>query len=421
MSFYGQVVYEFTKLFSKFTINNGTTLEAEDMWDEIKINGDHWVSIQGSKDADKEITFSHGDPQEKVDDTKTCTIFEVIEEPTETPTLLEYGSKLQFKTPTFDTKGHCTGEDAIGTYQLPPALALKINDEENIILPSMKDDNNRTITLKGDEWIGLKSSPESAPTSIEFSHKMLNNFDKKPDFTTFQCADTAKRADSKQEDITAGAPDGTATLYEQLGFPPVYILRPGELIKTYTAKYDDNGHLGAVNTQYFKLPISADTAMFEKNSERILDLENRLSGQKDTDGPLDKEYEKIVEDLYKEKDGLYARVDTLESNSVQKEGFTGELTDMYEEGNEKTFAETIGKVDSDTEGSIRSSIRSLLALQSDEEPEKIYTIAEAIFYLSKKLQEADVEIYNLRQANRSIKIDIENLTERIEKLENPTE
>jgi hypothetical protein len=192
-------------------------------------------------------------------------------------------------------------------------------------------------------------------------------------------------------------------------------------MRVYSAERDEKGHITSIEEKYIKLPISADTAMFEENQARIINLENRLGGQKNIDSPLDKEYETIVEDLYKEEDGLYIRVDTLESNSVQKEGFTGELTDMYEEGNEKTFAETIGKVDSDTEGSIRSSIRSLLALQSDEEPEKIYSIAEAIFYLSKKLQEADVEIYNLRQANRSIKIDIENLTERIEKLENPTE
>lgn len=408
MSFYGQVVYEFTKLFSKFKIGE-TVLEAGNIWDQVELTNDEWIVLAGNKDENdnKTISIEHNTPRE----TKTSqSSFSKVDDGSDIEQL-QYGDTVEAATYKFDERGHLT--DITTNYYKLPTLDIKYGTEESEkISPS-----ENIISIEGDDWIHINGEEGETLSFIHGDPKSLNAVD----FTTLNWLDN-KTGLTNKELIIQGAPEGSENIYDTvINGKTVYDLHPGELMRVYSAEKDEKGHITNIEEKYIKLPISADTAMFEENQARIINLENRLGGQKDTDGPLDKPYENVVEDLYKEEDGLYARVDTLGSNSVQKEGFTGELTDMYEAGNEKTFAETIGKVDSDTEGSIRSSIRSLLALQSDEEPEKIYSIAEAIFYLSKKLQEADVEIYNLRQANRSIKIDIEDLAQRIEKLENPTE
>lgn len=412
MSFYGQVVYEFTKLFSKFKIGE-TILEAENIWDQIELTNDKWIVLTGDKDENdnKTISIKHNIPQETTRSQSSFSKFDDESEPDKAIAQLQYGDMVEAATYNFDELGHLTGTET--NYYKLPTLDIKYGAEEGEkISPS-----ENIISIEGDDWIHINGKADEMLSFTHGNPKSLGAVD----FTTLNWLDN-KTGLTNKELIIQGAPEGSENIYDTIiDGKTVYDLHPGELMRVYAAEKDEKGHITSIEEKYIKLPISADTAMFEENQARIINLENRLGGQKDTDGPLDKPYENVVEDLYKEEDGLYTRVDTLESNSVQKEGFTGELTDMYEEGNEKTFAETIGKVDSDTEGSIRSSIRSLLELRPDEEPEKIYSIAEAIFYLSNKLQEIDTEIYNLGQANKGIKIDIEDLSQRIEKLENPTE
>lgn len=76
MSFYGQVVYEFTKVFSKLMItqvnnselpvaleNKNVFFEASDMWEQIDIKPlNRWIQVQGQNDNDatKTISIGHG-------------------------------------------------------------------------------------------------------------------------------------------------------------------------------------------------------------------------------------------------------------------------------------------------------------------------------------------------------------------------
>ena len=81
MSFYGQVLYEFTKLFHKIWIRNDgaktyTTPERtpedayfmpDDKWDSLSFNsGNHWIHLESSnKEKGNMITISHNTPGEK--------------------------------------------------------------------------------------------------------------------------------------------------------------------------------------------------------------------------------------------------------------------------------------------------------------------------------------------------------------------
>lgn len=90
MSFYGQILYEFTKLFTKINISNNNTetvtstalgsqpsLVAADRWDQVNIKGgNHWIRL--TSDANnKDLTIAHSGPG-SVDNDRTVISFKPL-------------------------------------------------------------------------------------------------------------------------------------------------------------------------------------------------------------------------------------------------------------------------------------------------------------------------------------------------------
>lgn len=123
MGFYGQVVYEFKKLFSSLKIikNNSSEnaiepstdpsfrVQALQPWDELNITpANRWIQLDGNVGT-KTITIGHSTPGEK-DDAKTVIGFAKIaqEELPEdvTPIELAYGDYIETTNSNYDKAGH---------------------------------------------------------------------------------------------------------------------------------------------------------------------------------------------------------------------------------------------------------------------------------------------------------------------------
>lgn len=126
MGFYGQVVYEFKKLFSSLKIikNNSSEVAIEPSadpnfrvqalqpWDELNLApANRWIQLNGNEGT-KTVTIGHSTPGEK-DDTKTVVGLSRIlasEIPEgEEVTALDYGDYIQTTTSEYDAAGHSIG------------------------------------------------------------------------------------------------------------------------------------------------------------------------------------------------------------------------------------------------------------------------------------------------------------------------
>lgn len=121
MSFYGQVLYEFSRLFSKINIqnnNSGTaaavnpnaqeSLSPTEEWDQLTIaGGNRWIQLNSNKN-NKTITISHTLP----DNTKEGTSISIItpldktDEPETGIQQLEQGQCLKISNYIYDNAGH---------------------------------------------------------------------------------------------------------------------------------------------------------------------------------------------------------------------------------------------------------------------------------------------------------------------------
>ena len=126
MGFYGQVVYEFKKLFSSLKITNtsnneeaitppsneDTRVQALQPWDELNIApSNRWIQLGGNP-ATKTLTIGHSTPGEK-DDNKTVIGFSKVAEKNSpederpaTFTPLKYGDYIETTSSNYDQAGH---------------------------------------------------------------------------------------------------------------------------------------------------------------------------------------------------------------------------------------------------------------------------------------------------------------------------
>ena len=134
MSFYGQVLYEFSKLFSQINIANNSnnnvvpnpieisdqsTISPLERWDQLGISGgNRWINLQ-SNPINKTISIFHTTPGEADDSKKVIGITKVESLPDDiTAEQLDYGDILQTTISEYDAAGHSIG--ASTTYfQLP--------------------------------------------------------------------------------------------------------------------------------------------------------------------------------------------------------------------------------------------------------------------------------------------------------------
>lgn len=515
MSFYGHILYEFTKLFSKFNFTNQdedvATLQADDAWEQLNLNtGDRWLkfSVSGEEPNERTVNLTHEAPAEAID--QKFTYFEHLTEVPAEPEQLYGGDYVAINTETtHDEKGHLNSTQSITNYRLPkvvmtttepeeesendelwfttvqedtttdPWIKIEISDDREKITfshigPSSDEKVESRYEFKvndstptdgqqlhcGDEIQLLKHSsydstghliensqrayklpkpqfklPNGTPFSLTendefnisgdgkwidvapddsiltFSHKVLPGEEVDTITSGFEMVEPDKELTVDENEITNGMPNDSQAYYKdnllQNGVG-VYRLHPGELIKIRDTAIDTAGHITQNTPKYIKLPISADTAMFESNKARIDDLEGRLNK-----GEEKVAYEEVLDNIYNEETGLNVKVEKLEETTVQKDGFTGELSEMYtdypEETELKTFAKTIGIIDSNDNSvvdTVRKAINTLKYFSNDtiDKPkaDEIYSLSRAIYHLTNSLNYLGDRIEDMKSAQAGL-------------------
>lgn len=173
MSFYGQVRYEFSKLFDKIKIkknnlNNEASapaadeilLQPDEKWDTLNFeSSDRWIALNANL-TDKIITFGHNEPGE-ADDTKTAVGFQQIlasDIPPEGKVIpLNRGDFIKTTVNQYDKTGHATGEANVSYFKLP-------EDEDQLIL----DETIGRVDNIEKYYLAIK--PENTPGNDEYNN-----------------------------------------------------------------------------------------------------------------------------------------------------------------------------------------------------------------------------------------------------------
>lgn len=184
-SFYGQVLYEFKKLFSRIAVKNSdsqeagekitqaqNTLEPEEEWDQLTYqSGNQWISL-ASNAQDKTITFSHSKPGNP-SDTLVLTGLSVApqEEIPENVLALQQGQCIKTTVGKYDNAGHIANLENF-YYKLPAS-------DESIVLGNIEErvDNIelKHLTIPDNDETPYDSVDNNKGLSIE-SYLNNNNY-----------------------------------------------------------------------------------------------------------------------------------------------------------------------------------------------------------------------------------------------------
>ena len=314
MSFYGNVFYEFAQLFRNFVFkNNGfnkTTLVtnkpadaeavAQERWDILTMDtGNRWIVLEGNQDG---VTFSHAGPgtAELKPQIKPIDNYSLNGSGTSgTPYILNYDET--FSVPTF-------------TFQFDKAGHYVTKTSSNVY---------------------FKMPPAPDPEELYEAGA--------PDLMT----DNATAAGFNKVTSASGATE----------------LKAGDTFATNTITFTDKGTVKAVNTNYYKLPVSET----EKNLTALTDAVDSLQqdmekipntyatktavnglvgtvtalGTKVEAAVTDSELTDVLENYLSTKDAAktYATQTSMESMSEEIKTLNKQLDDV------ETIAETIGSID----------------------------------------------------------------------------
>lgn len=412
MSFYGQVVYEFTKLFSKFKIGE-TVLEAGNIWDQVELTNDEWIVLAGNKDENdnKTISIEHNTPQEATDSQSS---FSKVDDRSDIEQL-QYGDTIEAATYQFDKRGHLT--DIATNYYKLPTLDIKYGVGDDKISPY-----ENVISIEGDlKWI---ETQKDSPNKLKIVHSIPDSDDEtisKTSISAFGKKSPENTEYTKQEFLNAIVNVDKKTEEDKLEMQKylddnslltndetICVLSPGDLIESVIAIKDSNGHIIDVQPTYFKLPVSPTDLNFEDHTNRIGDIEERLGEQTLPEG-----YDATLPAGY---DGSYESnvILSLAINEQVQQctpiEVTGDLNSMYENTNDfkKTITETIGQVNGE------NGFSKQIDLLTGKTDDNIYTVSEALTTLS-------TQLYSTKSANDNLQNLVASLIKRIEALENPTE
>lgn len=142
MGFYGQILYEFSRLFSQINIQNNNnesatainndlqaSLAPTEQWDRLTLEGgNRWIQLN-SNTADKIITISHSEPG-AIDESKTVVGFKKINSLPEgaAATELKAGDLIQTILSEYDAAGHSRGATS-SYFTLPESETEKNLDD----------------------------------------------------------------------------------------------------------------------------------------------------------------------------------------------------------------------------------------------------------------------------------------------------
>lgn len=411
MGFYGQVVYEFTKLFSNINVTPSNTSEepvvpdaenqdvffkATDMWETINIKPTNkWIQLRGNGPTDitKTIEIGHSTPG-AADDTKTTKSLEKIdtlpEGVVDSDTIqLKNGDFLKIATTKFDKAGHFIDskeEDdnpSYEYYKLPTAAFSIIQPEgAEPIEPIIPDATEDTLQIKGDgQWVEL-SNDNGALKIAHIINTDIENIEVEKDSTLDIITPNIEDIQlTKDEFLTSLADDNKTSaeinamrelLIDLTDDDKIIKLQSGDLLEAQKLIQDNNGHVVGMEPYYFKLPVSATDLAFDEQGERIAALEHRLdNSSKNTVTP---------------PGATQIRYGTYESDIVPRAYSVGDIGTMYSNAeNYTTLTETIGTVDGDN--SITAAFNRLIG-----DSKSVVTVSEAIQKIVDKIKYQDTII-----------------------------
>jgi hypothetical protein len=163
MSFYGQILYEFTKLFSRIDVLNNATnnvaedpvtseqgnLQAAEEWDTLNLKGgNRWINLT-TNTTDKTVTISHSSPG-TIDDNKSIISFEKVDSVPEdaTSTQLKQLDVIKTTTSQYDNAGHVVS--AITNYYTLPENPTAKSYDDVIDRLDIIEDKHLTIASTDD-------------------------------------------------------------------------------------------------------------------------------------------------------------------------------------------------------------------------------------------------------------------------------
>ena len=178
MSFYGQALYEFTKIFHRIGVKNSGfdsqdilpeeaaaagTFIADERWDQVNFDtGNRWIHLEATNGASgNTMTISHSAPGNT---SQTSAGFASVENATDANELRP-GQLFTTSIANFDAAGHLTGDIETVAYKLPPSI-IQIEDGDQV----QSDDEDGMLHFKGDNLI-LLNKDESAEI-LQFSHAL---------------------------------------------------------------------------------------------------------------------------------------------------------------------------------------------------------------------------------------------------------
>lgn len=208
MSFYGQVLYEFSRLFSKINIqnnNSGTaaavnpnaqeSLSPTEEWDQLTIaGGNRWIQLNSNKN-NKIITISHATPGE-VDNSKTIVSFAPVDSVPDGATVIELpaGTIVRTSSNEYDAAGHA--KDATTSYFKLPAnkteqdlnsITERVTQLEETYVAENEFNNMTKAYLNENQYI----------QSEEFETKTQNYLDEKKYINSQNLEENEKYATTK--------------------------------------------------------------------------------------------------------------------------------------------------------------------------------------------------------------------------------
>ena len=389
MSFYGQVMYEFTKMFSKFMVTQHSNseipiippetpvskhFEATTMWEQFNIEPtNRWIQLDGDGGNDdiKTIKIGHSTPG-VTDVEKTFISLEKIETEDEEITQLKNGDTIKISTLTHDAAGHANSSPTYTYYKLPSARLTIVTPEEDledIITPNDED----ILQVKGDgQWINLTNDNNA----LKIAHTIIEadelNEEQKTSLATFNCLIPDEREDNnlnpqsfydsliEVDKKTEAEANKMLPILNKLNSDEVIIpLQSGDLIEAYDIVKDNNGHMVGIKPIYYKMPVSATDVAFDDQKNRITQLEERLGGT--FPSGIDDTYEELANKVYNNTELIY---DTTTGETMYPDYNNGAIPTVYG---------TIGPVTGD-----KGFSQAIINLTQEDDKHKTYNVSEAL-------------------------------------------
>ena len=433
MGFYGSVIYEFTKMFSRLKVtrkndneipitppenNSSLLLEAGSMWEQVILEpSNRWIQFDGitGNAVEKTISIGHGTTGERDNEKTTVSVAAIEELPEDTTAqLLQSGGYLQIATEKYDAAGHFIDYDELDDLpnpsysylQLPvPTLTFEeIKDDGTTEIQNIVPNEDDKLQIESDsQWIQL----EKNENALKILHTIDADTTTKEEMISFTCLIPEERLETttltpeefktamsdidKKDDADVEAM--TPILDSLSSDIKIIPLKSGDLVQAYRLEKDANGHIISNENTYYKLPVSLTDQNFDDHTTRITNLETRLTSGELSGGTEYGTYEDNVQKIYDNTNLVRRQIDQYSVETMYP-GIDMDTPSVYA---------TIGYMTG--ENSVKNAIDRLT-----EKPASgviYYTVSDAIQELVDYIKQQDDTIKQLKRVVKNTSNDLE--------------